>query len=394
MLQYLLTQAGQVVTQDALLDAVWGPTAISDTVVRRSIGELRAVLGDTAQQPQFIQTVHRRGYRFIAPVTLTDTPPSLPAPRQRCCLPHPTRPRQSLRPTASPAARSLDEEYKLVTVLCCAVTDAPSLAVHCGPEAFHRLMQGFFEAAQEVIRRYDGTIVYVTGEDFTAVFGAPIGQEDHARRAVLAALELAPRLGTQAFGEAHAPRMGLHTGPVVISRLTYAPQQPYTAVGDTMHQASQVQRLAPSGVMLLSAATYRLVHDEIRCDAYGALATNNPGGPLPVYRLQSLMQRRAGVAGQGSAIGVALWGGSGNSHSCTNVSRMRPKDRGTWWVLAGSLAWGSRGCWQNSTTVWRVMPCPIAKGTAFPIVLPLPISRCVTCSDRAWGSRRPTGRTS
>ena len=300
VLQYLLTQAGQVVTQDALLDAVWGPTAISDTVVRRSIRELRAVLGDTAQQPQFIQTVHRRGYRFIASVTLTDTPPPLPAPPPEvlsaAALPTPPVPEA----TPSPAARSLDEEYKLVTVLCCAVTDAPSLAVHCGPEAFHRLMQGFFEAAQEVIRRYDGTIVYVTGEDFTAVFGAPIGQEDHARRAVLAALELAPRLGTQAFGEAHAPRMGLHTGPVVISRLTYAPQQPYTAVGDTMHQASQVQRLAPSGVMLLSAATYRLVHDEIRCDAYGALATNNPGGPLPVYRLQSLMQRRAGVAGQGS----------------------------------------------------------------------------------------------
>ena len=71
VLQYLVAQAGQVVTQDALLDAVWGPTAVSETVVRRSIRELRAILGDTAQHPQFIQTVHRRGYRFIAPVTVT-----------------------------------------------------------------------------------------------------------------------------------------------------------------------------------------------------------------------------------------------------------------------------------------------------------------------------------
>ena len=60
-----------------------------------------------------------------------------------------------------------------MTVLCCAVTDAPRLAVHRGPEAMHRLMQAFFAAAQEVIQRYDGTIMYVTGEDFTAVFGAP-----------------------------------------------------------------------------------------------------------------------------------------------------------------------------------------------------------------------------
>jgi DNA-binding winged helix-turn-helix (wHTH) protein len=74
VLRVLVAQAGQLVTQDALLDAVWGPTAVSEAVVRRSIRELRAILGDTAQHPQFIQTVHRRGYRFIAPVTVADSP--------------------------------------------------------------------------------------------------------------------------------------------------------------------------------------------------------------------------------------------------------------------------------------------------------------------------------
>src|SRR6266446_9775995 len=80
VLRYLVEQAGQVVTQDALLDAVWGPTAVSETVVRTSIRELRAILGDTTQHPQFIQTVHRRGYRFIAPVTVTDRPQAVLAP--------------------------------------------------------------------------------------------------------------------------------------------------------------------------------------------------------------------------------------------------------------------------------------------------------------------------
>src|SRR5438094_10515716 len=79
VLQYLVTHVGQVATQDALLDAVWGSTAVSETVVRNSIRELRTILGDTAQHPQFIQTVHRRGYRFIASVTAADTPqPVLP----------------------------------------------------------------------------------------------------------------------------------------------------------------------------------------------------------------------------------------------------------------------------------------------------------------------------
>src|SRR5215510_325652 len=248
VLRYLVEHAGQVATQDALLDAVWGPTAVSETVVRRSIRELRTILGDTTQHPQFIQTVHRRGYRFIAPVTVTDRPQAVLAPvtevLHRVPLAAPTAP----DPIAyASAGLFLDAEYKLVTVLCCAVPDAPGLAVHCGPEAMHRLMQAFFAVAQEVMQRYDGTILYVTGEDFTAAFGAPVGQEDHARRAVLAALELAQRLRTQAFGEAHAPRIGLHTGPVVIGGLTSASQQLYTAVGDTMHQASQLQRWAPPG---------------------------------------------------------------------------------------------------------------------------------------------------
>src|SRR5215467_2950575 len=80
VLRVLVVRAGQLATQDALLDAVWGPTAVSEAVVRRSIRELRTTLGDTAQHPHFIQTVHRRGYRFIAPVTVADTPPLVRSP--------------------------------------------------------------------------------------------------------------------------------------------------------------------------------------------------------------------------------------------------------------------------------------------------------------------------
>jgi class 3 adenylate cyclase/DNA-binding winged helix-turn-helix (wHTH) protein len=68
VLHYLVTHPDRLVTKDTLLDAVWPETAISDAVVRIAIGELRRALGDTAQAPQFIATVHRRGYRFVAPV--------------------------------------------------------------------------------------------------------------------------------------------------------------------------------------------------------------------------------------------------------------------------------------------------------------------------------------
>src|SRR5262247_3044280 len=68
VLHYLITHADRLVTKDTLLDAVWPEKAISDAVVRIAVGELRRALGDTAQAPRFIATVHRRGYRFMTPV--------------------------------------------------------------------------------------------------------------------------------------------------------------------------------------------------------------------------------------------------------------------------------------------------------------------------------------
>jgi predicted ATPase/DNA-binding winged helix-turn-helix (wHTH) protein len=64
----LMRQAGQLVTKDALLRAVWPETVVSESVVTAVMRTLRRVLGDQARMPRFIETVHGRGYRFIASV--------------------------------------------------------------------------------------------------------------------------------------------------------------------------------------------------------------------------------------------------------------------------------------------------------------------------------------
>jgi DNA-binding winged helix-turn-helix (wHTH) protein len=61
VLHTLVAQAGQLLTKDALLAAVWPETAVSETVLTVAIRELRQVLGDQARHPQFIETVHGRG---------------------------------------------------------------------------------------------------------------------------------------------------------------------------------------------------------------------------------------------------------------------------------------------------------------------------------------------
>src|SRR5690242_18720914 len=61
----LAGRPGSLITKHALLDEVWGHQFVSDSVLKTVIRKLRAVLDDDARQPRFIETVSRRGYRFI-----------------------------------------------------------------------------------------------------------------------------------------------------------------------------------------------------------------------------------------------------------------------------------------------------------------------------------------
>jgi len=56
----------RLVTKNALLDAVWGHRFVTDSVLKSAISEVRAALGDDPKAPRYIETVSRRGYRFIA----------------------------------------------------------------------------------------------------------------------------------------------------------------------------------------------------------------------------------------------------------------------------------------------------------------------------------------
>lgn len=81
LLSYLVRHAGELVRKDTLLEALWPDTAVTEGVLTTSLGELRKVLGETAKQPQYIATESRRGYRFMAPVTLVVSGEASPARR-------------------------------------------------------------------------------------------------------------------------------------------------------------------------------------------------------------------------------------------------------------------------------------------------------------------------
>ena len=74
VLRCLLAQPGQLVTKAALLDAVWPEITVNDVALMICIRELRQALGDDPKTPRFIETMHRRGYRFVGDLPVNDPP--------------------------------------------------------------------------------------------------------------------------------------------------------------------------------------------------------------------------------------------------------------------------------------------------------------------------------
>ena len=303
VLYLLASHPGQLVTKDALLAAVWPEVVVTEAAVTKRIQEVRRALRDNPQAPRYIETVHRQGFRFLGTVSvqpvcgqaLVDTLPGAampPAVGQPVALPPAT-------PVAAPHVPQ--HEYKPVTVLGCALPEASTLATILGAEGMYHLMQALFPQAQDILHRYGGTIIRYGGDGFTALFGAPVAQEDHARRAVLAALDLQRHwrghhpVGDMVSREAVALCLGAHSGTVLVGTLAHEPQRLYAAVDETIHLASRLQQIAPPGALLVSNATYRLIQTEVRAVTWGVLHTSEMLPAMPMYAVQEITRRRAGV---------------------------------------------------------------------------------------------------
>src|SRR5262245_24938322 len=68
VVRYLIEHAGKLVTKEQLLKAVWPDTVVSEWALTSCMREIRQALQDAPKAPQYIETVHRRGVRFIGPV--------------------------------------------------------------------------------------------------------------------------------------------------------------------------------------------------------------------------------------------------------------------------------------------------------------------------------------
>ena len=247
------------------------------------------------------------GFRFCgecgAAFSGGEPPPAAPAPAAREAPPAPATGPVSytpphLREEVLQTRTAVEGERKQVTVLFCDLVSSTAIADRLGPEVMHGVLSEFFELTLSEVHRYEGTVNQFLGDGFMALFGAPVAHEDHARRAVLAALGVQRLLRDRGIepaarhGVELALRMGLNTGLVVVGGIGDRLRMDYTAIGDTTNLAARLQQLAPPGAILVSEGTARLIQGDVRLEALPPLAVKGKSEPIAAYRVTGLGPRR------------------------------------------------------------------------------------------------------
>ena len=169
------------------------------------------------------------------------------------------------------------EERKLATVLFADLVGSTALADSQDAERTRALLNRFYDAMSDEIADAGGTVEKFIGDAVVAAFGAPAAQEDHADRALHAALSMRRTLASL-FGDALRLRIGVNTGDVVVG----APRVGSSFVtGDAVNVAARLEQAAEPGEILVGARTVAAARTVFHFGREGIVEAKGKLGGVP-----------------------------------------------------------------------------------------------------------------
>lgn len=182
-----------------------------------------------------------------------------------------------------------ERERRQVTVLFADVVGFTPLSERFDPEIVHEMMDGCLALLVREVERYGGRVNAFTGDGVMALFGAPLAQEDHAIRALHAALaiqEHLPRFSEdlqRRFGAEFRMRIGVNSGLVLAGGMGEGTSVEYTALGDTINLAARLESAATPGGVLAGESTYRAAGEAFSWQSAGPLTVKGKSEPVVAY---------------------------------------------------------------------------------------------------------------
>jgi DNA-binding winged helix-turn-helix (wHTH) protein len=235
LLRALVEQPLAMVSKEALIEAGWPNQTVEESNLTVQIAALRRVLGRVPGGDRWIETMHRRGYRFIGPLG-SETRPGVaeaPAPPIEAAPPPPRAPLK-------------DTERRQITAVSCELIGTAQQADGIDLEDWREAVTAFRRCVSETVARHGGFVASCLGNAVLVLFGYPAAHEHDAERAVRAALQLSAAVATLGPA-ADAPmrcRVGVATGMVIIGDAAAGGGRGPDVVGDTLDLAVRLQASA------------------------------------------------------------------------------------------------------------------------------------------------------
>ena len=187
----------------------------------------------------------------------------------------------------------MDGEKRMATLLFSDLRDFTTFVERSSSEEVVYGMRSYFTAMEQAIRKNDGLVLQYVGDEIESVFGVPLWCEDHAEKAVMAAIEMRKHLealNRERRREGLMPfrhGIGIHTGEVIAGNTGSENRPSYALIGDTVNLASRIQDLTKEYHcdILASEETVKQLKKPFRLKTETARTVKGYSKPIVVYQV-------------------------------------------------------------------------------------------------------------
>jgi adenylate cyclase len=194
----------------------------------------------------------------------------------------------------SPEGLELGGEEREVTILMSDLRGFTALAARLAPHDVIEFLNLYLEAMVDVISRYEGTIDEIIGDAILVIFGAPVGCDDHAAKAVacglamqLAMSEVNRRLKAKGAAELEMG-IGIHTGRVIVGNIGSLRRTKYAAVGSNVNLAGRIESFTTGGQLLISEPTRAEIKSPLRVEGEYQVDPKGAKSSLKLYEIGAI----------------------------------------------------------------------------------------------------------
>jgi len=198
----------------------------------------------------------------------------------------------------NPDKLKLGGEKKDLTVLFSDIRGFTSISERMTPDGLVKFLNEYLTKMTDVVFKYDGLLDKYIGDAVMAVWGAPLDQPDHARRACLTALDMLDELHRlqKKWSAEGLPVLnigiGVNAGPMVVGNMGSDRRFNYTVMGDSVNTGSRLEGLNKvyGTNIIVSQTTLEKVQEEFIARELDLVRVKGKGQPVKIFELLSLVK--------------------------------------------------------------------------------------------------------